>query len=158
MKKLCLLGLVLLGACSKKDAAPAYQDFTPISGRFTIKDNGFLRYNERDTTAVLSDLQLRIYRLDTLAIYEFQGRRSRHEVDNIQFSVGKSHTGTGPWTGLDVRTSYLVDGKPYAQGGSNRGTLSASGNVFTAFFDNSGYSGYASLGRLSLFPSSQPIH
>lgn len=141
MKKLFLLSLVFVGACAKKDALPAYQDFTPISEQFTITDDGFLRYNKHDTTAVLSNLHLRIATGGTLDVYEFQGQRSKHEVDNIRFSVAKNRTGTGPRTGLDVRTSYLVDGKIRAAGSSNQGTLSAAGNVFTASFDNSSTQG-----------------
>ncbi len=142
MKKSFLLSLVLLGACAKKDARPAYQDFTPISGQFKITDDGFLRYNHHDTTAVLTNLQLRIITGGTLDVYEFQGQRSKHEVDNIQISVDKNRAGTSPWTGLPVITAYYVDGKQTATGGSsNSGTLSAAGDKFTATFNASSVQG-----------------
>lgn len=142
MKKPFLLSLILLGACAKKDAQPAYQDFTPISGQFRIVDDGFLRYNHHDTTAVLADLQLRIVTGGARDVYEFQGRRGKHETDNIQISVDKNRPGTGPWTGLPVTTGYYVDGKLAATGGgSNSGTLSAAGDKFTATFDASSVRG-----------------
>jgi major membrane immunogen (membrane-anchored lipoprotein) len=142
MKKLFLLSLVLLGACAKKDVMPAYQDFTPISGQFNLVDDGFLRYNHHDTTAVLSDLKLRIVTGGTKDVYEFQGKRSKHEVDNIQITVDKNRAGTGPWTGLAVTTSYYVDGKLAGAGGSsNSGKLSASGDRFTASYSTSSVQG-----------------
>ena len=141
MKKL-LLGLLLLSACAKEDAAPTYSDFTPISGQFTISDDGFVRYNKRDTTAILSDLKLRISQRGTQDVYEFQGRLSAHETENIRFLVDKNRTGTGPWTGLATEGTTYVDGKVGAQGGSsNSGTLSASGNTFTASFDHASVKG-----------------
>lgn len=142
MKKLFLLSLVLLGACAKKDATPAYQDFTSISGQFKIVDDGFLRYNHHDTTAVLSDLKLRIVTGGAKDVYEFQGKRSKHEVDNIQIAVDKNRVGNGPWTGLAVTTYYYVDGKLTATGGSsNSGTLSAAGDRFAASYDASSVQG-----------------
>jgi hypothetical protein len=141
VKKL-LLGLLILSACAKKDTAPAYNDFTPINGRFTIHDDGFIRYNKRDTTAILSDLKLRISTGGTQDVYEFQGRRSAHETDNIRFFVDKNRTGTGPWTGLATEGTTYVNGKVGSQGGSsNSGTLSASGNTFTASFNHSSVTG-----------------
>jgi hypothetical protein len=141
MKKL-ILGLLVLSACAKKDVEPTYSDFTPINGRFTIVDDGFLRYNKHDTTAVLSDLKLRISTGGTKDIYEFQGRLSAHETESIRFLVDKTRTGTGPWTGLTTEGTTYVDGKAKTQGGSlNSGTLSAAGNRFTAFFDHSSTTG-----------------
>ena len=141
MKKL-FLGLLLLSACSKKDAQPAYTDFTPISGQFTIRDDGFLRYNKHDTTAVLSDLKLRITTGGTQNVYEFQGRLSAHETETIRFLVDKNRTGTGPWAGLATESATYVNGKAGAQGGSsNSGTLSANGNTFTASFDHASLKG-----------------
>lgn len=141
MKKL-LLALVVLSACAKKDAEPAYTDFTPISGRFTIHDDGFLRYNKHDTTAVLSDLKLRISTGGTQNVYEFQGRFSAHETETIRFLVDKSRTGTGPRAGLATESATYVNGKVGAQGGSsNSGTLSANGNTFTAAFDHASLKG-----------------
>lgn len=139
MKKL-LLGLLVLSACSKKDAEPTYNDFTPINGQFTIKDDGFLRYNKHDTTAVLSDLKLRINTSGAQNIYEFQGRLSAHETHNIRFLVDKNRS--SPWTGLATEGTTYVNGKAGAQGGSsNSGTLSANGNTFTASFDHSSVKG-----------------
>lgn len=141
MKKL-VLGLLVLSACSKKDVEPNYNDFTPINGKFTIKDDGFLRYNKHDTTAVLSDLKLRISTGGTQDVYEFQGRLSAHETENIRFFVDKTRTGTGPWMGLATEGTTYVNGKVGAQGGSsNSGTLSASGNTFTASFDHASTKG-----------------
>lgn len=141
MKKL-LLGLLVLSACAKKDVEPTYNDFTPISGQFTIKDDGFLRYNKRDTTAVLSDLKLRIRTGGTQDVYEFQGRFSAHETYNILFYADKTRTGTGPWAGLATESTTYVNGKVQTHGGSsNSGTLSANGNKFTASFDHSSIQG-----------------
>ena len=95
MKKL-FLGLLVLSACAKKDVQPTYSDFTPINGRFILIDNGFVRYNKRDTTAALSDLQLRISTGGTQDVYEFRGRLSAHETENIRFFVDKNRPGTGP--------------------------------------------------------------
>jgi hypothetical protein len=141
MKKL-ILGLLVLSACAKKDAEPTYSDFTPINGKFTIEDDGFLRYNKHDTTAVLSDLKLRISPSGTQDIYEFQGRLSAHETESIQFFVDKTRTGTGPWTGLATKGTTYFNGKLTAQGANpNGGTLSATGNTFTASFDHASISG-----------------
>jgi hypothetical protein len=139
MKKL-LLGLLVLSACAKKDTEPAYSDFTPINGKFTIYDNGLLRYNKHDTTAVLSDLKLRISRGGTQDVYEFQGRFSAHETESIRFFVDK--TRTSPWSGLATASTTYVNGTSGPQGGSsNSGTLSATGNTFTASFDHSSLKG-----------------
>jgi hypothetical protein len=141
MKKL-LLGLLIISACAKKDTQPSYSDFTPISGQFTISDNGFVRYNSHDTTAVLSDLKLRISSSGTQEVYEFQGRLSAHETESIRFFVDKNRTGTSPWSGLATQSTTYVNGKAGPQGGSsNSGTLSATGNKFTASFDHSGLKG-----------------
>jgi hypothetical protein len=141
MKKL-LLGLLVLSACSKKDVEPNYNDFTPINGKFTIKDDGFLRYNKHDTTAVLSDLKLRISTGGTQDVYEFQGRFSTHETLSVRFLVDKNRTGTGPWTNLATESTTYANGKLQTQGGSsNSGTLSAAGNTFTASFDHSSIMG-----------------
>jgi hypothetical protein len=121
---------------------PTYSDFTPISGRFTIKDDGFVRYNKHDTTAVLSDLKLRITHGVAQDTYEFQGRLSAHETESIRFLVDKNRTGTGPWTGLATEGTTYFNGKSTTGGGSlNSGTLSAAGNQFTASFDHSGVTG-----------------
>jgi len=141
MKKL-LLALLLLSACSKKDVEPDYNNFTPISGRFTFKDDGFVRYNKHDTTAVLSDLKLRIITGGTQDVYEFQGRLSARETENVRFLVDKNRTGTGPWTGLATEGTTYFNGQIKAQGGSsNSGTLSANGNKFTASFDHASVTG-----------------
>jgi len=141
MKKL-LLGLLALSACAKTEVEPSYSDFTPISGQFTIKDDGFVRYNKRDTTAVLSDLKLRISHGSTQDTYEFQGRLSAHETESIRFLVDKSRTGTGPWTGLATESTTYFNGKSSTGGGSlNSGTLSAAGNKFTASFDHASVTG-----------------
>lgn len=141
MKKL-LLGLLVLSACSKEDAAPSYNDFTPINGRFTIHDDGFLRYNKRDTTATLSDLKLRINTGGVQDVYEFQGRFSVHETYSIRFLVDKNRTGSGPWTNLATESTSYFNGNVKTGGGSsNSGTLSASGNTFTASFDHSSIKG-----------------
>ncbi|GAB3635254.1 hypothetical protein GCM10027422_08440 [Hymenobacter arcticus] len=141
MKKL-LLALLVLSACAKKDEGPAYNDFTPISGQFKITNDGFLRYNKHDTTAVLSDLRLRINTGGTQDVYEFQGRLSAHETENIRFLVDKNRAGTGPWTKLATEGTTYVNGKVWTQGGSsNSGSLSASGNTFTASFAHSSTTG-----------------
>jgi hypothetical protein len=141
MKKL-ILGLLALSACAKKDAEPTYSDFTPINGKFTIMDDGFVRYNKRDTTAVLTDLKLRITRSPAQDTYEFQGRLSAHETEGIRFLVDKSRTGTGPWTGLATEGTTYFNGKATTGGGSlSSGTLSAAGNTFTASFDHSSVKG-----------------
>ncbi|RZK29031.1 MAG: hypothetical protein EOO63_09915 [Hymenobacter sp.] len=139
MKKL-FFALLLLSACSKKDEAPAYNDFTPISGQFKITDDGFVRYNKHDTTAVLSDLRLRINTGGTQNVYEFQGRFSARETYNIRFFVDKNRS--SPWTGLATESTTYVNGKSGPQGGSsNSGSLSASGNTFSASFDHAGVTG-----------------
>jgi hypothetical protein len=139
MKKL-FLALLVLSACTKKDEAPAYHDFTPISGQFKITDDGFLRYNKRDTTAVLSDLRLRIETGGSQNVYEFQGRFSPHETYNVRFFVDKNLP--SPWTGLATESTTYVNGKVGTQGGSsNSGALSATGNTFTASFSHSGIKG-----------------
>ncbi|MGI4867142.1 MAG: hypothetical protein ACRYFZ_24710 [Janthinobacterium lividum] len=139
MKKF-LLGLLVLSACSKKDVAPTYSDFTPINGQFTIHDDGFTRYNKHDTTAVLSDLKLRISTGGTQNVYEFQGRFSAHETYNIRLFVDKNRA--SPWSGLATESTTYVNGKAGTQGGSsNAGTLSANGDTFTASFDHSGVKG-----------------
>jgi hypothetical protein len=139
VKKL-LLGLLVLSACAKKDAAPAYNDFTPINGRFSIHDDGFVRYNKHDTTAVLSDLKLRISTGGTQDVYEFQGRFSAHETYQIRYFIDKNRT--SPWSGLATESTTYVNGKVGSQGGSsNSGTLSANSNTFTASFDHAGVKG-----------------
>ena len=139
MKKL-LLALLVLSACTKKDEAPAYNAFTPISGQFKIMDDGFVRYNKRDTTAVLTDLRLRINTGGPQNVYEFQGRFSTHETYNIRFFVDKNRP--SPWAGLATESTTYVNGKSGPQGGSsNSGSLSANGNAFTASFDHAGVTG-----------------
>jgi hypothetical protein len=144
MKTIILLAasLLTLGACKKNEEAPSYSDFTPISGQFKLLDNGFVRYNKHDTTAVLSDLKLRISYGSTQDTYEFQGRLSTHETESIRFLVDKNRTGTGPWSNLATEGTTYVNGKVWSQGGSsNSGTLSANGNAFNASFDHSGLKG-----------------
>lgn len=147
MKKLLLLlGLPLASACSKKDTPPAYTDFTPISGHFTVFDNGTFRYNHRDTTSVLANLQLRIQPSTTdrsLNAYTFRGSLSAHEIIEIQIIAPKDKVGTTPLTGLQVYTHTYFNGQQTNTlgNGPTTGSLSASGSTFTAAFDVSAMRG-----------------
>ena len=147
MKKLLLLlGLALASACSKKDTPPAYADFTPISGQFTVFDMGVFRYNGRDTTGVLANLQLRIQPFSSdqsLNEYTFRGSLSAHEILEIQLIAPQNRVSATPLTGLQVYTRGYFNGqRTNTQGNSpTTGSLSAAGNTFTASFDVSGMRG-----------------
>ena len=89
---------------------------------------------------MLSDLRLRISTGGTQNVYEFQGRFSAHETYSIRFFVDKNRP--SPWTGLATESSTYLNGKLDTQGGSsNSGSLSASGNTFTASFAHSSVAG-----------------
>ena len=148
MKKLfllCCLSLAILGACTKKNISPTYLDFTPISGQFTVSDLGRYRPTKQDTTAVLSNLQLRIVSNQSSTVddvYEFKGALNTRESILIQFFAPKNRTGNGPWSGLPMNTTTYTDGKTASAGFAQAvGILSANGNSFTASYDFSGQHG-----------------
>lgn len=149
MKKLLfpLLLTGLLGACSKKDdpaPAPTYADYTPISGQFSVDIDGAFRPTGQDTTAVLSNLQLRYYFSvssgQAVEVYEIKGDVSRHEAMYMKFIIPQTRTGTGPWAALEVDTKHYLQGQVYDQGFGS-GSLGRVGEKFTADFDVSAIQG-----------------
>jgi hypothetical protein len=146
MKKLLCLGLIFISACSKKDPAPAYSDFTPISGNFTVFEMGLFRHSGHDTTAVLTNLQLRIQPSSSnsnLDVYNFRGAIDARETIEVQFSAPKSQSHSGSWPSVQVDTDTYFNGKKTNSHGSGptAGTLTANGNAFIASFDVSGARG-----------------
>jgi hypothetical protein len=146
MKKLLCLGLIFIGACSKKDSAPAYSDFTAVNGNFTVFEMGLFRHSGHDTTAVLTNLQLRIQPSNSnpnLDVYNFRRAVDASETIEIQFAAPKSQSHSGSWTNVQVDTDTYFNGKKTNTHGSGptAGTLSANGNTFTASFDVSGARG-----------------
>jgi hypothetical protein len=129
--------LIVVSSCAKKDTPPSYSDFTPISGQFTVSELGKYRPTKRDTTAVLSNLQLRINSgYPTTDAYEFRGDLTTRESINIQFFVPKNRVGDGPWLGLQVNTTTYTNKQTASTGFAQAaGVLSANGNSFTASYD-----------------------
>jgi hypothetical protein len=146
MKKLFCCTLLVASACSKKDAPPAYSDFTPIAGQFTVVESGVFRKSGRDTTAVLANLQLRILPSTSNANqdeYTFRGNLDARETVDIHFAAPKTQSHSGSWSGLQVNTYTHYNGQSANTQGNdpNGGKLSASGNAFTASFDVAGLRG-----------------
>lgn len=146
MKKLLCFGLICVCGCSRKDATPAYSDFTPITGQFTVFESGVFRKSGHDTTAVLRNLQLRINASTSssdLDVYDFRGAIDACETIEIQFTAPKSQAHSGTWAGVQVNTDTYFDGKRTNTHGNGptAGTLTANGNTFTASFDVAGLKG-----------------